>query len=42
MKLVAVVGQLPDKAVSLFFSTKAAMLASLVSDNQNKSHKRNS
>jgi len=42
MKLVDIVGQLTDKAVSLFFSTKAAMLASLVSDKQNKSHKQNS
>jgi len=42
MKLVTYVGQLPDKAMSLYFSTTAVMLAPLVFDNRNKSHKRNS
>ena len=39
MKLLAYVEQLPDKAMSLYFRTTAAMLAHLVFDNRNKSHK---
>jgi hypothetical protein len=34
MELVAFVGQLSDKATSLYFSTTAAVLVPLVFDNQ--------